>query len=173
MEDALEDFGRTVEAGAEHLRGMTEEEAEARRAPGVWSAKETVGHLIDSAANNHQRFVRGQFTDDLVFPGYVQDEWIAAQHYQDAPWSRLVELWRLYNLHLLHVVSRIPAGVLKRPRRPHSLDKIAFRVVGEDEAATLEYLIRDYVEHLRHHLNQILPGDGGAGDGAEPLASDA
>ena len=159
MEDALEDFSRTIEETAERLRGMSEAEAGARSAAGVWSAKETIGHLIDSAANNHQRFVRAQFVDDLVFPGYVQDEWIAGQHYQDACWARLVELWRLYNLHLLHVVSRIPADELTRPRRPHSLDKIAFRVVDREEAATLEYLIRDYVEHLKHHLSQIKPAD--------------
>ncbi len=151
---------------------MTEEEAGVRRAAGAWSAKETVGHLIDSAANNHQRFVRGQFGDDLVFHGYAQDEWIAAQHYQDAPWARLVELWRLYNLHLLHVVSRIPAEVLERPRRPHSLDKIAFRLVDESEVATLEYLIRDYVEHLKHHLKQILAEEERASDEAAPAASD-
>ncbi len=155
MKDALEDFSRTIEEAAERLRGMTEDEAGARSEAGAWSAKETVGHLIDSAANNHQRFVRAQFRDDLDFDGYVQDEWIAAQHYGDAPWSRLVELWRLYNLHLLHVVSRIPVDKLTAPRRPHSLDKIAFRVVDKQEAATLEYLIRDYVEHLKHHLGQI------------------
>jgi hypothetical protein len=155
MEDALEDFGQTVEAAAERLRGMTEEEAQARGVSGGWSAKETLGHLIDSAANNHQRFVRAQFRDDLDFPGYEQDEWIAAQHYQEASWSRLIELWRLYNLHLLHVVSRIPVEKLRQPRRPHSLHRIAFRLVDENEAATLEYLIRDYVEHLKHHLKQI------------------
>lgn len=159
MKDALEDFSQTIEEAAERLRGMTEEDADVKPAPEVWSAKEMVGHLIDSAANNHQRFVRAQFTDGLDFPGYVQDEWIAAQHYGDAPWARLVELWRLYNLHLLHVVSRIPADELKRPRRPHSLDRIAFRLVEADEAATLEYLIRDYVEHLKHHLNQIKAAD--------------
>lgn len=155
MEDAFGDFSRTIEEAAGRLSMMTDAEAGARSAPDVWSAKETIGHLIDSAANNHQRFVRAQFRDDLDFPGYVQDEWIAGQHYGDASWVRLVELWRLYNLHLLHVVSRIPADELTRPRRPHSLDKIAFRVVDKDEAATLEYLIRDYVEHLKHHLNQI------------------
>lgn len=160
MEDALEDFGRTIETAAGRLRGMTEDEAGARPAPGVWSAKETIGHLIDSAANNHQRFVRAQFRDDLDFPGYEQDEWIAAQHYRETSWPRLVELWRLYNLHLLHVVSRIPAGELSRPRRPHSLHKIAFELVDENEAATLEYLIRDYVEHLKHHLGQIPPAAG-------------
>jgi hypothetical protein len=155
MKDALEDFGRTIEEAAERLRGMSEAEAAARDAPGAWSAKETLGHLIDSAANNHQRFVRAQFREDLDFEGYVQDEWVAAQHYQDAPWARLVELWRLYNLHLLHVVSRIPAEVLDAPRRPHSLDRIAFRLADAREAATLGYLIRDYVEHLKHHLGQI------------------
>ena len=155
MKDALEDFGRTIEEAAGRLHLMTDAEAGARSAPDVWSAKETIGHLIDSAANNHQRFVRAQFRDDLDFPGYVQDEWIAGQHYQDASWPQLIELWRLYNLHLLHVVSRIPSDELTRPRRPHSLDSIAFRVVDKDEAATLEYLIRDYVEHLKHHLNQI------------------
>lgn len=159
MKDALEDFGRTIEEAAERLRVMTEEEAGTRGAAGAWSAKETIGHLIDSAANNHQRFVRAQFTDGLDFPGYAQDEWIAAQHYGDAPWPRLVELWRLYNLHLLHVVARIPADELKRPRRPHSLDRIAFRLLGADEAATLEYLIRDYLEHLKHHLSQIKTED--------------
>lgn len=159
MKDALEEFERTIEEGAERLRGMMEDEAGLKPAPGAWSAKEVLGHLIDSAANNHQRFVRAQFTDELVFPGYAQDEWIAAQHYGEAPWQRLVELWRLYNLHLLHVVSRIPVEQLERPRHPHSLDRIAFRLVDESESATLEYLIRDYVEHLKHHLGQIRSED--------------
>jgi len=171
MKDALEDFERTVEAAAERLRGMTEAESEKRSASGAWSAKETLGHLIDSAANNHQRFVRAQFRNDLDFPGYVQDEWLAAQHYQETSWPRLVELWRLYNLHLLHVVSRIPAEELGRPRRPHSLHKIAFKLVDENEAATLEYLIHDYVEHLKHHLHQIQTADEQARDEAAPAPS--
>jgi DinB superfamily len=156
MKEALEDFRRTVEEAAGRLLAMSEGESEVRRAAEGWSAKETVGHLIDSAANNHQRFVRAQFKDDLVFDGYVQDEWIAAQHYQQEPWPRLVELWRLYNLHLCHVAAHAPESELKRPRRPHSLDRISFVLVEAGEPATLEYLIRDYVAHLKHHLGQIL-----------------
>lgn len=155
MNDALEDFRRTVERASEFLLGMSEAESGARRAAGAWSAKETVGHLIDSAANNHQRFVRAQFRDDLVFDGYSQEDWIAAQGYGDEPWPQLVQLWRLYNLHLLHVASRIPADVLRRPRHPHSLHVIAWELVDEGEPATLEYLVRDYVGHLKHHLGQI------------------
>ena len=156
MKDALEDFRQTIESASEFLQGMTEAESEERGAPGAWSAKETLGHLVDSAANNHQRFVRAQFKDDLVFPGYEQDEWIASQGYHEAGWAQLVEFWRLYNLHLLRVVSRIPEGELTRPRHPHSLDRIAFHLVPLDEPATLEYLIRDYVVHLKHHLAQII-----------------
>ena len=159
MKDALEDFRRTVEDAADALLALTEAQSERRPAPGKWSAKEVVGHLIDSAANNHQRFVRAQFQDDLVFPGYEQEEWNAAQHYREESWPRLVELWRLYNLHLLHVVSHITEEELRRPRHPHTLHRIAWRLVAEGEPATLEYLIRDYIEHLKHHLGQIVHAD--------------
>lgn len=165
MEDLFEEFGRTVEGAYEFLRRMTEEESGARREPDKWSAKETVGHLIDSAANNHQRFVRAQFQADLVFPGYEQDEWLAAQGYAEEPWPRLVELWRLYNLHLLHVVSRIPDEQLSRPRHPHTLDRIALVLVDAGEPATLGYLVRDYVVHLKHHLAQMGFGSAGPADG--------
>lgn len=162
MKDLVEDFVRTVEEEAARLLAMSEAQSERRSAAGLWSAKEVVGHLIDSAANNHQRFVRAQTRPDLDFDGYEQDEWIAAQRYAEAPWARLVGLWRLYNLHLAHVVERVPEDELKRPRHPHSLHRIAFRLVDEQEPATLEYLIRDYVAHLKHHLAQIAPVQEGA-----------
>lgn len=155
MKDVVEDFKQAIEAEARYLLSISERQSEARRAPGSWSPKEIVGHLIDSAANNHGRFVGAQFRDDLVFEGYAQGEWVAAQGYADEPWVQLVDLWRLYNLHLLHAVSRIPAGELSRPRHPHSLHLIAWRLVDEGEPATLEYLIRDYVAHLKHHVGQI------------------
>lgn len=159
MNDVLEDFRQTVESAAGRLRLMTEAESAERRSAGKWSPREIVGHLIDSAANNHQRFVRAQFQDDLVFTGYEQEQWVASQHYREASWPLLVELWRTYNLHLAHLVSHIPEDKLTRPRQAHSLHKIAWQPVGESEPATLEYLIRDYVGHLKHHLRQIFDED--------------
>lgn len=159
MDDALEDFRLTIESAAERLRAMTEAQSEQRRAPAKWSPKEIVGHLIDSAANNHQRFVRAQFQNDLVFPGYEQERWVAAQRYQQASWPHLIELWKMYNLHLLHLVSHIPEHTLGRLHHEHSLHKIAWRLVSESEATTLEYLIRDYIGHMKHHLSQIFADD--------------
>jgi hypothetical protein len=155
MNDALEDFQSALEQAGARLLSITETESEARRAPEKWSAKETIGHLVDSAANNHQRFVRAQFTDSLVFPPYEQDDWVAVQHYQQEPWHALVQLWLSYNLHLLHLVSRIPEAKLTQQRREHNLDRIAWRTINRDEPVTLEYFIRDYIAHMKHHLQQI------------------
>ena len=117
-----------------------------------------VGHLIDSASNNHQRFVRAQLKDDLVFEGYAQEGWVGVQRYNDEPWPQLVALWRLYNLHLAHVIAHAPEEMLKREHRLHTLHRIAFEVIEKEQPATLEYLMRDYVGHLKHHLRQIFTG---------------
>jgi hypothetical protein len=155
MDDWLADFRTTIESATEQLLAMPEEQALVRKSEGKWSSKQIVGHLIDSAANNHQRFVRAQFTDDLVFPGYEQEAWVEAQRYNDEPWTQLVQLWRLYNLHLWHVMSAIPEAVRTRSRRSHTLDRVAWQTVAESEPATLEYFMRDYVAHLQHHLDQV------------------
>jgi hypothetical protein len=160
MKDALTDFRRTVETYAPRLLALGEEGARLRRGGEEgWSSKQIVGHLIDSAANNHRRFVLAQFKDDLQFDGYAQEDWVTAQGYDAEPWSQIVELWRAYNLHLAHVMSRAPAEALRRPRAAHSLDRIALKLVDAAQPATLEYLMLDYVDHLKHHLRQIFPDD--------------
>ena len=155
FEHFLEDFRETIVSSTARLREIPEEQSRRKSAPDDWSPVEILGHLIDSAANNHQRFVRAQFTDDLVFSGYEQNQWVNSQKYREESWADVIQLWSAYNLHLVHAASVIPEDVLTRPRSPHTLDQIAFNLVDKNEPATLEYLIRDYVVHLRHHLNQI------------------
>jgi hypothetical protein len=155
-EEFLQDFRDTVVSATARLKDIPEELSRRQPAPNDWAAIEILGHLIDSAANNHQRFVRAQFTDDLVFPGYDQDEWISSQKYREESWSNVIQLWSAYNLHLVHVASLIPEEVLTKSRSSHTLDQIAFKLeLVDNEPATLEKLIRDYLVHLKHHLNQI------------------
>ena len=156
MEPWLDDFRQTIETSVPRLLQISEEQSEQSRSEEHWSSKQIIGHLIDSAANNHARFVLGQMKDDLVFPGYEQDRWVEIQHYQQAPWPQLVDLWRAYNLHLLHVMSWTAADKLNHGCTQHSLQDIAFKTVSTDEPATLGYLMKDYVVHLKHHLGQIL-----------------
>ena len=153
--DFLAGFRETVVSATARLRDIPPEQSRRGMSADNWSPSEILGHLVDSAANNHQRFVRAQFTDDLVFPGYEQERWVSSQKYRDESWPDLIQFWSSYNLHLLHAVSVIPQNILTNPRENHSLDQIAFNLVDRNEPATLEYLIRDYVVHLRHHLEQI------------------
>ena len=155
-DDFIADFRRVVEHSAAALLTISEADSERRAAPGKWSRKEILGHLIDSASNNHQRFVRAQFQDDLVFDGYDQDAWVTAQQYQDARWLALVNLWREYNLHLARVMAATPEAVRLRKIRRHNFHQIAWKTIPQYEPATLDYFMRDYVDHLRHHLGQIL-----------------
>ena len=151
-----EELRLVVEDAARRFAAIDEAESARRPAPGKWSKKEIVGHLVDSAANNHQRFVRARWQDDLVFAGYEQDRWIEAQRYQDARWPDLVALWRGYNLHLAHVIEGIPREVRFREHRRHNLDRIAWKEVPAGEPTTLDCFLRDYVGHMKHHLAQAL-----------------
>jgi hypothetical protein len=135
---------QSLDAAVPRLRELTEDEAGKPRATGKWSSKQVIGHLIDSAANNHQRFVRAQEGPELVFSGYSQDHWVASQHYQDRRWEELLELWRAYNSHLAHVIAAI--------------DEVQREVrctIGTDAPVTLGFLTYDYLVHLRHHLKQL------------------
>lgn len=156
-ESFLQDFSNTVETASERLLEIPEAETETAL-DGDWCAKQILGHLIDSATNNHVRFVRAQLQDDLMFDGYAQEDWVRVQKYELESWAALVDLWTEYNLHLLHVIENISNENLSKSRAKHSLDKIAWQTVPANQPVTLDYLIRDYFGHLQEHLKQIFDG---------------
>ena len=133
-----------VAHAAVRLRALSEADVTRSRGDGKWVKKEILGHLIDSAANNHQRFVRAQFSTPFVWPGYDQEAWVPVHRYRDRPWADLVDLWVALNRHVAVVVEGIP------------VDRVGTScAIGGGEAVTLEELIQDYLRHLRHHLAQI------------------
>ncbi len=123
---------------------MKEQDVSRPVSEGKWSKKEILGHLIDSASNNHQRIVRALLQDELEFPSYVQADWVRVQDYEDESWKLLVELWCACNLHLAHVIASAPPEKLAVTCR-----------IGEGGAMKLEDLIGDYVRHMEHHLKQL------------------
>jgi hypothetical protein len=138
------ELDETLENARPRLVAISEDAAEMRPGPNQWSKKEVLGHLIDSAANNHQRFVRLQNEDGLVLPSYQQNEWVRVQNYVGRDWQELVELWLAYNRHLAHVIRHSDATASRHVWKAPG---------GEYD---LEFLIEDYLRHLRHHLAQIL-----------------
>jgi len=149
-----------VEEGAGRLREIPLEVARASRGEGKWTIQEILGHLVDSASNNHQRFVRAQLQDSMVFLGYEQDRWVTLQRYQEASWPLLVNLWESFNLHMAAIMEGISDDVRLRPCQLHNLHEIAWEIQSQDEPVTLDFFMRDYVAHLLHHLRQIDPGLG-------------
>jgi len=148
MREATEKLLRLVEAAEPRLREITELESAQPILPGGWSRKQVIGHLIDSASNNHQRFVRAALQTSLEFPAYDQGGNVRVQAVQDADWLLLVALWAAYNRYLAHVIAQLPASKLDTVCR-----------IGSGEPVTLGFLVTDYLTHLVHHLNQAGAAD--------------
>lgn len=141
----------TLQIAMPYLQRLGADEVSFRPAPGKWSKKEILGHLLDSACNNQQKFVRALIAPDghVDFVGYRQDEWVAIQGYQNASWDALLQLWYHYNVQLAHFIAQIPEAGRSNTV---SIDGVGpFRI---------DFIAPDYVEHLRHHLKAIIPDAG-------------
>ena len=116
--------------------------------PGGWTRKQIVGHMLDSAANNRQRFVRAATEGTYTGPKYAQEEWVAAHGYAEQNWDDLLLWWSAEHEILMAVVDRIPEDKIETLCR-----------VGDDEPVTLRFLVEDYIRHQNHHLAQMTSRD--------------
>ena len=123
-----------------------------------WSGKEMLGHLIDSAFNNHQRIVRAVGQSDLVFQGYDQEEWVRRNNYQQRDVCELLCLWKLANDHIISAINALPKGFIHKEFKKHNLHCISMNPLPASGWATLSYLVWDYIQHMEGHLIQIIPG---------------
>ena len=136
----LEEIVNTV---PKRLRKFSKKEFAKKADPDRWSKKEIIGHLIDSATNNHHRFVRAQFD---LHPSitYQQVLWNQAGHYQDMDGKHLIAFWEMYNRHLIELMKRIPEKIRENECR-----------MSDGSTKTISWLFDDYVRHLEHHLEQV------------------
>ena len=116
-----------------------------KAAPDKWSAKEVIGHLIDSAQINLQRFVRCTYEENFKLT-YEQVEWVAAQHYQNADINDLLALWRSLNLQIIRVLDNY------QPDRLWAMCDNSKTGISQH---TVGWLAHDYADHLKHHLKQV------------------
>jgi hypothetical protein len=150
------DLRSAIEDGVALFAGVGEDLTARRPAQGKWSAREVLGHLIDSACNNHRRFIINQGdVDRLIVDPYEQNAWVERSRYAETPGADLVETWAGYNRHIARVLDAIPDGVINRPLGALTDYSFSYLPRPSTDHATLGYLAEDYVAHIRHHLTQI------------------
>ncbi|OEK06528.1 DinB family protein [Roseivirga misakiensis] len=142
-------------AAFEQFLTVEDNDAEKKPAYDKWSAKQIMGHLIDSAINNQGRFVKAQQSDSLIGEGYDQEAWVEVQNYQSMNWHDILILWRQLNLHMSSLMEQTPDDVRSKERIQHNLHEIAFYTVQQNQPTTLDYFMQDYVVHVKHHLGQV------------------
>ncbi len=146
MQEVSKYLEQTIKSVLPLLEKITDSEASLKPAANKWSKKEILGHLLDSACNNQQKFLRTMITSKLQFFGYQQNEWVSLQNYNAVKWKTLINWWVSVNEHLSHIIENTPKETLS-----HTIQ------IVNDGPFPLEFIIADYVEHLKHHLKQILP----------------
>lgn len=129
----------------ENLMVENKKISEIKLGPDKWTLKEIVGHLIDSASNNHQRFVRLQLDQTISLPGYGAEEWVSNSNIQNLDYDFVINFWKLYNQFLLNLIKGI---------NPNSMNNIWKTVEGEEH--TLEFLIDDYFAHMELHFQMFI-----------------
>ena len=127
------------------LEGVDDETFSSKPSPDKWSKKEILGHLIDSATNNHQRFIRIQYEHEPVV-SYDQNKWNELNNYNQFSKSQLIQFWLMYNQHLVEVFNMIPEDNLCR-----------LGTSKDGQKHTLRFYVEDYFTHLEHHLKQLIP----------------
>jgi len=135
---------RLIEVVPGRLAGLSEAAVERKPTPSGWSPKEELGHLLDSAANNHQRIVRAQLEDKPALPGYDQNGWVSVNRYQLRNWKELIELWQALNKQLLAAAESVPDSAWSREL-----------TVAGSQPVTLQFVFEDYIAHMAHHLEHI------------------
>ena len=143
IDDAIKRLEYLINTIPPLLKTIDEASFSSKPQPHKWSKKEIIGHLIDSAANNHQRFIRVQFEDEPSI-SYDQEKWNQHGFYQEIDGDQVITFWTVYNKQLLELIRHISPASLQRKCRV------------KDEVLTLEFLIHDYVEHMEHHLRQVV-----------------
>jgi hypothetical protein len=126
------------------LSKLSQSQADLKPSPSKWSLKEELGHLLDSAANNHQRIVRTQLEDKPKMPGYDGDAWVKLHKYQQRNWQEMIALWQALNQQLLAAAEAVPDPAWSRTC-----------TIADSAPLTLKFVFEDYVDHMLHHLVHI------------------
>jgi len=149
MQKIVQELRGIVREYSEKINAIPNDDFYSKPIPTKWSKIEVLGHLADSAQNNLRRFVCGQYETTPPWIVYDQDFWVNANHYQAADKNHILQLWTLLNGRIGEILSKMPVS-------NYTKECNSGRV--SPQLHTLQWFAEDYIKHLKHHLNQIIPG---------------
>src|SRR3954469_17821117 len=148
MQQLIQELNQIIETYAAQFNAIADSDFSAKPNPLKWSKKEVLGHLIDSAQSNLRRFVCGQYELSPPNITYDQNFWVTANDYEHAPKEDVILLWKLINRRIAAILKNMP---------PENYDRECDTGKQSVQLHTLAWLADDYVRHMKHHLNQIIP----------------
>jgi hypothetical protein len=149
MQIIIQELRDLIQAYSEKITAISAPDFHAKPNPTKWSKVEVLGHLIDSAQNNLRRFICGQYESTPPWIIYDQDFWVSSNNYKNAKKESVIQLWTLINERICDILETMP---------PSNYKKVCNTGSDTEQLRTLEWLAEDYVKHMKHHLNQIIPG---------------
>jgi hypothetical protein len=155
MQKILEELEKDILTVCDILKSVSENSASQSPAPGKWSVKEILGHLIDSAFNNQCRFILMHSRDSLLFESYDQEKWVELNVYRNRIFEDIIRSWKVINLHILYTLKNFDDTFWNKKFTSHSLNKSYWKAISINEIATPAHFVKDYFAHMRHHLKQI------------------
>lgn len=148
MKKTIQELDQIIKAYSKKISAIPESEFSAKPLPHKWSKKEVLGHLIDSAQNNLRRFICGQYESTPPKIIYAQNHWVTSNNYVATDTKEVIALWELMNKRIISVLGQMPSSAYAMTCDTGDTDS---------QLRSLEWLATDYVRHLKHHLNQIIP----------------
>lgn len=146
MTETTNKLEQLLKSGLEYISKTSESELMEKISPEKWSKKEILGHLIDSGINNLQRFTEIQFENKpYKIRNYRQDELVRVNNYQNEETKEITNFW-------LSINNRIKSLIEQQTEKTLNYEI----VLANDNISDLRFLITDYVDHLEHHIDQII-----------------
>jgi hypothetical protein len=149
MQIIIHELLSVVREYRDKIQNISDSDFTKKPLPNKWSKIEVLGHLVDSAHNNLRRFVCGQYESEPPKIVYDQDFWVVANDYSNLKKADVLQLWTLLNERIANVLRAMPKT---------NYTKQCDTGKGSVQLRSLEWLAADYLKHMKHHLNQILPG---------------
>ena len=135
-QDVLESLDRLGKEAAAFYSALSEEQGDARYAPGKWSIREVLGHVIDTERIMSYRALRFSRNDSANLPGFEQEGYVQYGPYGRAKMADLVTEFSCVRQASLYLFGRLDEAAWMRrgtaDQKQITVRSLAYIVAGHE-----------------------------------------